>query len=147
MFTQTEEFKGVKIKLASPETILEWSHGEVTKPETINYVLSVRKKMVCLMKRFSVRLRTGNVIAVSTSAFATKILFVISVALKLPKPLFAANAWATSIGCASRAHLVFARRAFPNRFDFRFRCSGIGERCLFAAYIITSVDEEAAQAR
>ena len=37
MFTQTEEFKGVKIKLASPETILSWSHGEVTKPETINY--------------------------------------------------------------------------------------------------------------
>src|SRR5438128_7377699 len=37
MFTQTEEFKGVRIKLASPETIMSWSHGEVTKPETINY--------------------------------------------------------------------------------------------------------------
>jgi len=37
MLTQTEEFKGVRIKLASPETILSWSHGEVTKPETINY--------------------------------------------------------------------------------------------------------------
>ena len=37
MFTQTEEFKGVRIKLASPATIMSWSHGEVTKPETINY--------------------------------------------------------------------------------------------------------------
>lgn len=37
MFTQSDEFKGVRIKLASPETILGWSHGEVTKPETINY--------------------------------------------------------------------------------------------------------------
>ncbi len=37
MFTQTDEFKGVRIKLAGPETILSWSHGEVTKPETINY--------------------------------------------------------------------------------------------------------------
>jgi DNA-directed RNA polymerase subunit beta' len=27
----------VKIGLASPERILEWSHGEVKKPETINY--------------------------------------------------------------------------------------------------------------
>ena len=27
----------ISLKLASPETILEWSHGEVTKPETINY--------------------------------------------------------------------------------------------------------------
>jgi DNA-directed RNA polymerase subunit beta' len=30
-------FSSIRIKLASPETILEWSHGEVTKPETINY--------------------------------------------------------------------------------------------------------------
>ncbi len=37
MFTQSDEFKGVRIKLASPDTILGWSHGEVTKPETINY--------------------------------------------------------------------------------------------------------------
>ena len=27
----------IQIGLASPEQILEWSHGEVTKPETINY--------------------------------------------------------------------------------------------------------------
>ena len=30
-------FSRIKIGLASPETILEWSYGEVTKPETINY--------------------------------------------------------------------------------------------------------------
>jgi DNA-directed RNA polymerase subunit beta' len=30
-------FDAVKIRLASPETILSWSYGEVTKPETINY--------------------------------------------------------------------------------------------------------------
>ena len=31
------KFDKIQIKLASPENILEWSHGEVTKPETINY--------------------------------------------------------------------------------------------------------------
>lgn len=31
------DFSGLKLKLASPETILSWSYGEVTKPETINY--------------------------------------------------------------------------------------------------------------
>jgi len=31
------KFSAVKLSLASPETILKWSHGEVTKPETINY--------------------------------------------------------------------------------------------------------------
>ncbi len=30
-------FEAIKIGLASPETILSWSHGEVLKPETINY--------------------------------------------------------------------------------------------------------------
>ena len=30
-------FESIKIGLASPEQIREWSHGEVTRPETINY--------------------------------------------------------------------------------------------------------------
>ena len=30
-------FNAIKLKVASPEEILKWSHGEVTKPETINY--------------------------------------------------------------------------------------------------------------
>lgn len=31
------DFDNITLKLASPEKILEWSHGEVKKPETINY--------------------------------------------------------------------------------------------------------------
>ena len=31
------QFDSIQIGLASPEKILEWSHGEVKKPETINY--------------------------------------------------------------------------------------------------------------
>ena len=31
------EFNAIRIGIASPEKILEWSYGEVTKPETINY--------------------------------------------------------------------------------------------------------------
>ena len=32
-----QQFTEVSLKLASPDNILEWSFGEVTKPETINY--------------------------------------------------------------------------------------------------------------
>ena len=32
----SSDFKEVTISLASPESILESSHGEVTQPETIN---------------------------------------------------------------------------------------------------------------
>ncbi len=31
------DFESIKIRLASPESIRAWSHGEVKKPETINY--------------------------------------------------------------------------------------------------------------
>jgi DNA-directed RNA polymerase subunit beta' len=35
--TKVSDFDFIRLRLASPENILEWSHGEVTKPETINY--------------------------------------------------------------------------------------------------------------
>ena len=34
---EVKDFNAIKISLASPERIREWSYGEVTKPETINY--------------------------------------------------------------------------------------------------------------
>ena len=34
---ELSNFHAMKISLASPERIREWSHGEVTKAETINY--------------------------------------------------------------------------------------------------------------
>ncbi len=34
---QVIDFGAVKIQIASPDRILEWSHGEIKKPETINY--------------------------------------------------------------------------------------------------------------
>lgn len=35
--TNIAEFDAVRLAVASPEDIMDWSHGEVTKPETINY--------------------------------------------------------------------------------------------------------------
>jgi len=35
--TKVEDFEAVKLTIASPENILDWSFGEVLKPETINY--------------------------------------------------------------------------------------------------------------
>ena len=43
-------FEKIRIRLASPEKIEEWSYGEITKPETINYLD---------------QLKTGNVLVVS----------------------------------------------------------------------------------
>ncbi|MCA9339461.1 MAG: DNA-directed RNA polymerase subunit beta', partial [Candidatus Saccharibacteria bacterium] len=35
--TGIADFDAVRLAVASPEDMLKWSHGEVTKPETINY--------------------------------------------------------------------------------------------------------------
>ena len=35
--TQATSFNAIKISIASPEQMRSWSHGQVTKPETINY--------------------------------------------------------------------------------------------------------------
>ena len=34
---QLIDFTALQIKVAAPDTIKSWSHGEVKKPETINY--------------------------------------------------------------------------------------------------------------
>ncbi len=34
---KTSDFNAIRLRLASPDEILGWSHGEVTRPETINY--------------------------------------------------------------------------------------------------------------
>jgi hypothetical protein len=56
-------FRQIQVKISSPDDILNRSHGEVTKPETINYRFA---------KRFSVLFATGNAPAVSTSESVTK---------------------------------------------------------------------------
>ncbi|MBI2055107.1 MAG: DNA-directed RNA polymerase subunit beta' [Candidatus Sungbacteria bacterium] len=37
METRLRDFEAITLRLASPDVILGWSHGEVTKPETVNY--------------------------------------------------------------------------------------------------------------
>lgn len=75
-------YDAIKIGLASPEKIREWSRGEVKKPETINYRTLKPEKMVFSAKRSSDRAKTGSVIAVSTRRSVIKVLSVIDAALR-----------------------------------------------------------------
>jgi hypothetical protein len=58
--------EAVSIRMASPDTIREWSYGEVKsqKPSTIE-LLSL-KKMVCSVQRFLVQSKTTNVFVENT---------------------------------------------------------------------------------
>jgi hypothetical protein len=90
--TQVTDFSALQITLASPEDILSWSHGEVKKPETINYrTLKAEKDGLFCERIFG---PVKDYVA-STSVFATKALFVTNVASKSPSLAFVASAWVT----------------------------------------------------
>ncbi len=144
MFTQAEEFKGVKIKLASPETILEWSHGEVTKPETINYrtqrpekdglfdekIFGPIKDWECYCGKYK-RIRYKNIVCDKCGVEVTK--------ASVRRERMGHIELAVPV-----AHIWFLR-SVPSRLGLILDL-GVQEleRCVyFAAYIITSVDEEA----
>ena len=65
-------FESIKIGIASPDKIREWSHGEVKKPETINYRTLKPERDGLFCERISVLKKTGNAIAVNIKEFATK---------------------------------------------------------------------------
>ena len=72
-------FDAIKIGLASPEKIREWSHGEVKKPETINYRTLKPEKDGLFCERISDPARTGNVTAANIRKSVTKALSVTDV--------------------------------------------------------------------
>jgi len=76
---QPHDFDEIRMSLASTEQIKSWSHGEVTKPETINYRSRKPERDGCFVRKFLVRLRIGNVLVVNIKNYDTKALFVIVV--------------------------------------------------------------------
>lgn len=87
-------FDAIKIGLASPEKILDWSHGEVKKPETINYRTLKPEKDGLFARESSDRARTGSVIAVNTKRSDTKALSVTDAVSKSRRPAFVESVWA-----------------------------------------------------
>ncbi len=146
MLTQTEDFKGVRLKLASPETILQWSHGEVTKPETINYrtqrpekdglfdekIFGPIKDWECYCGKYK-RIRYKGIVCDKCGVEVTKssVRRERMAHIKLAVPV---------------AHIWFLR-GVPSRLGLMLDL-GVQELekvVYFASYIITSVDEEARQ--
>ena len=72
-------FDSIKIGLASPEQMREWSYGEVKKPETINY-RTLKPERDGLF--FSGQQRTGSVTAVNSRRSALRVKSVTVAVLK-----------------------------------------------------------------
>ncbi len=144
MFTQTEEFKGVKIKLASPETILSWSHGEVTKPETINYRTQRPEKEGLFDEKIFGPIRDWECYCGKYKRIRYKNIVCDKCGVEVTKSSVRRERMGHITLAVPVAHIWFLR-SVPSRLGLVLDL-GVQELerlVYFAAYIITSVDEEA----
>jgi len=68
---KTQEISQVGIRLASPDIIRNWSYGEVTKPETINYRSFKPERDGLFCEKIFGPCATGNATAENTNASGT----------------------------------------------------------------------------
>ncbi|MGH7640484.1 MAG: DNA-directed RNA polymerase subunit beta' [Candidatus Dormibacteria bacterium] len=139
-----ENFDALKLSLASPETILSWSHGEVTKPETINYrtlrperdglfcekIFGPTKDWECHCGKYK-RYRYKGIICDKCGVEVTR--------SKVRRERMG------HIRLASPVSHVWYFKGIPSRLGLLLDMSprNLEKVLYFANYIVTSVDEEA----
>ena len=138
------DLESIRIKLASPEDILLWSHGEVTKPETINYrtqraekdglfcerIFGPEKDYECYCGKYK-RIRYKGVVCDRCGVEVTK-----------------ASVRRERMGhikLASPCSHIWFLRGVPSRMGMVLDLSiqQLERVIYFAAYVITDVNEEA----
>ena len=141
---QATSFNAIRISIASPEQIRSWSHGEVTKPETINYrtlrpekdglfcerIFGPTKDWECFCGKYK-RIRYRGVVCDRCGVEVTR--------SKVRRERMAHINLATPV-----AHIWFSKGT-PSRLGLVLDLSPRNlERVLyFAQHIVVSVDEEA----
>ncbi len=144
--TQSNDFNAIRLSLASPEQIVSWSYGEVTKPETINYrtlrpekdglfcekIFGPTKDWECYCGKYK-KIRYKGVICDRCGVEVTR--------AKVRRERMGHIKLAAPV-----AHIWFAKST-PSRLGLLLDLSPRNlERVLyFAQYIVTSVNEEARQ--
>ncbi len=138
------DLEAIRIKLASPEEILSWSHGEVIRPETINYrtqkpekdglfcekIFGPEKDYECACGKYK-RIRYKGVICDRCGVEVTK--------SRVRRERMGHIQLATPV-----SHIWFLR-GVPSRIGMVLNKSSqqLEKVIYFSAYIITKVDEEA----
>ena len=86
-------FDAIRIGLASPEKILEWSRGEVKKPETINYRTLKPEKDGLFCERIFGPSKDWECHCGKYKKIRTKALSAIDAELRLQNPMFVESVW------------------------------------------------------
>ncbi len=143
---EVNDFDAVRVSLASPEQILSWSYGEVTKPETINYrtlkperdglfcerIFGPTKDFECACGKYK-RMRYKGIICDKCG-------------VEIARSKVRRERMGNIELAAPVSHIWFAR-GIPSRIGLLLDLTARSlERVLyFSHYIVTSVDEEARQ--
>ncbi|MDH7489771.1 MAG: DNA-directed RNA polymerase subunit beta', partial [Anaerolineae bacterium] len=143
---EVNDFAALRIGLASPEEILSWSHGEVLKPETINYrtlrperdglfcerIFGPTRDWECACGKYK-RIRYKGIVCEKCGVEVAP--------AKVRRERMGHIALASPV-----AHIWYVK-GVPSRLGLLLNMSPRNlERILyFAQYVITSVDEEARQ--
>src|ERR1700724_414998 len=133
MTLKLENFDALKLSLASPEIILSWAHGEVTKPETINYrTLKAERDWECHCGKYK-RYRYKGIICDECGVEVTR--------SKVRRERMG------HIKLASPVSHVWYFKGIPSRMGLLLDMSPRNrEKILyFANYIVTDVNEELRQ--
>ncbi len=144
MLQQTEEFKAVRLRLASPADILNWSYGEVTKPETINYRTQRPEKDGLFDEKIFGPIKDWECYCGKYKRIRYKGIICDKCGVEVTRAAVRRERMGHIKLAAPVAHIWFLR-GVPSRLGLVLDLSvqELEKVVYFASYIITSVDEEA----
>jgi DNA-directed RNA polymerase beta' subunit len=143
--TEARTFKMLRVNLASPEGILSWSYGEVTKPETINYRRLRPEKDGLFCEAIFGPSRDYQCYCGKYKGIAIGVLSAISVASRSPRFLCVVSAWEIFPSRLLSLTFGYTRRIVTSHLSnlAGYQQRNMDRRCLFCQYIVNEVDEEA----
>jgi DNA-directed RNA polymerase subunit beta' len=136
-------FKGISLKLASPDTILEWSHGEVTKPETINYRTQRPEKHGLFDERIFGPVEDYECSCKKYRGIRYKGIVCEKCGVEITRAIVRRERMGHIDLCVPVSHIWFLR-GVPSRIAMilGITASSVEKVIYFAGYIVTKVNEE-----
>ena len=141
---QRDLWNGLSLRLASPDRILEWSHGEITKPETINYRTQRSEKHGLFDEKIFGPEKDYECYCGKYKGIRYKGIVCDKCGVEITRSIVRRERMGHIELCTPVAHIWYLR-SVPGRMALLLGASAaeIEKVVYFAGYIITKVDEEA----
>jgi len=138
------DFRSIRLKLASPEAILDWSYGEITKPETINYRTQKPEKDGLFDERIFGPTKDWECYCGKYRRIRYKGIICDKCGVEVTRSIVRRERMA-HIGLATPVSHIWFLRGVPSKMGLLLdiNVSQLEKVIYFASYIVTEVDETA----